>query len=423
MRVRRLLGAAAAMALAAACTTGNGAPPPTVAVAEVRTGQPGPQPITHGNDPLPPKPQSLVGGSQPEAAWPCEGGGTDGRRVQFVYVHGAGAFDLAARRPTFEAIVRRVEGTFLASAQDTGSQRLLRVVTDANCRLSILDATVSPAALASFDATIQELAAAGLNRPNRIYHAWVESNAYCGIGTVYNDDRPTGNTNDSVAQYSRSDTPCWDYAEAHEITHNLGGVQNSAPNATGGLHCRDESDVMCYADGGPRGQMVQVCPDPPGENRLDCNHDDYYFATGGGRLPTGYLTTHWNTADASALDRTAGPTTTSPPTTVPPPTTTSSTSTTVVGRGRTTTVLDVPTLRAGQPFTATVRVTGDCGPTGAVGIYVSGRLVSRQALSAGSASVVLTVSPAGSRPTIRADYGGDERCATSRDSVRKTVGS
>jgi hypothetical protein len=35
--------------------------------------------------------------------------------------------------------------------------------------------------------------------------------------------------------------------------------------------------------------------------------------------------------------------------------------------------------------------------------------------------VTLTMNTAASRPTIRADYLGDERCAPSRDSVRRTV--
>ncbi len=411
-------------ALASACTSGTPAEPPVTATAEVRVdGLTGPQPITHGNDPLPPKPQALLEAVAPEVAWPCEGTGADGRRVQLVYAHGPGASLTASLRQTFEGIARRIEGTFLTSARKTGGERLVRFVTDAGCSLSIIDLPVSANALASFDVMVNELRVGGLNRQDRIYHAWTEASAYCGIGTVYGDDQPsaTANTNNLVVQYSRSDRQCWDYAEAHEITHNLGGVQNSAPNATGGLHCRDEADLMCYPDGGPSGQMISPypCGDLAGEALLDCRNDDYFAAT---PPAGGYLSTHWNTADNAALSRSAGPTTS---TTVPPQPTTTTTTTlppttsTTIGSARTTTVLAVPsTIRSGVAFTALATVTGSCSPSGAVSFYVSGKLLSRQVLVEGAASVTLTITGGAARPTVRAEYAGSSACAASSDTAR-----
>ena len=378
-----------------------------------------PAPVTHGDDPLPPKPPGLVAQLAPEHPWPCEGTGADGRRVQMVYAHN-GTGNLNSLRASFEGITRRIEGTFLTSARESGGERLVRFVTDGACNLSILDLVVSPSALSSFDAMVNEFAAAGLNRRDRIYHAWVEGNAYCGIGTVYTDDRPTGNNNDAFAQYSRSDRQCWNYAEAHEITHNLGGVQNSAPNSTGGLHSRDEYDVMSYPDGAPKGQMIQPfpCPDATAENRLDCRDDDYFSAA---PPPGSYLATHWNVANAAALSRSAGTTSSTSSTTSTSTTSTSTTSTTV-GQARTSTDLSVPgRLKAGVPFVATAVVTGDCDLTGTVSFYVSGRLLSRQVVSGGRADVTLTVSNP-SRVTVRADYSGSPTCAASRDSVRPRVG-
>ena len=412
--------ACAVTLLSAACT--DPAPqeqPPVAALAEVDApALDAPAPVTHGDDPLPPKPPGLVAQLAPEHPWPCEGTGADGRRVQMVYAHN-GTGNLAANRSNFEAITRRIGGTFLTSARKTGGERLVRFVTDGACNLSILDVVVSPGALSSFDAMVNEFAAAGLDQRDRIYHAWVEGNAYCGIGTVYTDDRPTGNNNDAYAQYSRSDRQCWNYAEAHEITHNLGGVQDSAPNSTGGLHTRDEYDVMSYPDGAPRGQMIQPfpCPDATAEYRLDCRDDDYFAASPPGGS---YLATHWNVANAAALSRSAGTTSSTSSTTSTSTSSTSTTSTTV-GQAKTTTDLAVPPrLKAGQQFVAFARVTGDCIVTGTISFYVSGRLLSRQVVSNDRAAVSLTISNP-SRVTIRADYSGSSTCTTSRDSVRPRI--
>ena len=81
----------------------------------------------------------------------------------------------------------------------------------------------------------------------------------------------------------------------HEITHNLGGVQQSAPHHTSGFHCVDGQDVMCYPDGTPEaaGYNANVCPQAAGAipQTYDCGHDDYFNpdpAVGS------YLDTHWN---------------------------------------------------------------------------------------------------------------------------------
>ena len=418
--MRRLGVILGALALfATACT--DPAPPETekpvgsVAAIEV-PGLPGA--ITHGSDDLPPKPPGLAAQTAPEALWPCEGSGTEGRRVQMLYVHG-GRSQLPSLRPTFETWTRQIEGMFLLSGRESGGERLLRVVTDASCNLSIPDVTVSSAALGSFDQMIFELRQQGFTDPTRAYHAWVEASAYCGIGTIYSDDRAGTNQNEMNAQYARSDRPCWNAnTAAHEIAHNLGAVQNSAPNSTLGLHSRDEKDVMSYPDGAPRGQMVQVCPDP-GEDRFDCGKDDYFASV---PAPGSYLDTHWNMANSSALTRPAVTPTTLPP---PPPTSSTTlppTTSTSVGKGKTTTELTLPSaIKRDQPFVASVQVSGDCRPEGIVSFFVSGKMISRQVLVNGAASVTLTITGTVGRPTIRADYGGSERCATSRDSARKRV--
>jgi hypothetical protein len=81
----------------------------------------------------------------------------------------------------------------------------------------------------------------------------------------------------------------------HEITHNLGGVQHSAPHMTPGWHCWDGEDVMCYADGttGSQPYTDTVCATGAGTipQTYDCGHDDYFNPS---PTPGSYLDTHWN---------------------------------------------------------------------------------------------------------------------------------
>ena len=70
----------------------------------------------------------------------------------------------------------------------------------------------------------------------------------------------------------------------HEITHNLGAVQNSAPHASS-FHCTDGRDVMC--------RPVATDPFPCTVEAYDCGKDDYFDVN---PTPGNYLDTHWNVA-------------------------------------------------------------------------------------------------------------------------------
>jgi hypothetical protein len=88
----------------------------------------------------------------------------------------------------------------------------------------------------------------------------------------------------------------WDWQPTvmlHEMTHNLGGVQLSAPHHTDGAHCTDGRDVMCYADGSSQQYNPNVCPVAGGAipQTYDCGHNDYYNPDPAGGS---YLATHWN---------------------------------------------------------------------------------------------------------------------------------
>jgi hypothetical protein len=342
-----------------------------------------------------PKPGQM----SPALPVPCIGDGTSGNRVQAIYAQitdhfgpettpGGGGISVddplhsADRRwvqvaPLIRGFAAEVDQVFDESAQETGGERHVRFVTDGpgpDCKLLVDRVVLPSSADDSFGNTKAALQALGprYRRSDRKYLVLMDSNRdcanpaftgddprcpkrksadICGIGDIQNDDSAYQNKHDGHASidgmYARVDPQCWGTngsgsggtsAEAHELMHNLGGVQPSAPNATWGWHCIDEADLMCYDDDGnppgstqdgvvhhpispdvyPQRLIRQDCP-ASHEALFDCNHDDYYHA----RLPVlaapgdyeldrpvkpyqvvesqAWLAAHWNTAHSSFL--------------------------------------------------------------------------------------------------------------------------
>jgi hypothetical protein len=182
------------------------------------------------------------------------------------------------------------------SATETGGGARLRWVTR-DCALDVLPVQLSGAAEIDFGAMVTELTALGYSRNDRKYLIWFDSDPArtggCGMGTIWGDDQPgSANENNIQTGYARIDWQCWDFAESHELMHNLGGVQLSAPHSSGGWHCIDENDQMCYADGTPL-PLTYPCADSAHSDIFDCGHDDYFHTS---PAPNSYLATHWNIA-------------------------------------------------------------------------------------------------------------------------------
>ncbi len=299
---------------------------------------------THGPDPAPAGVDVRAARSTEDlttataattAGVPCYGDGTSGRRVQAVY---ARASDKPDRYGDVVGLIRQwaatTDRTFADSAAETGGTRHVRWVTDAACNLVVERVQLSPTGDDSFSATSAELQSLGFDRTDRKYLLWVDANVYCGIAGIWSDDRMTlDNANNGGPSFARVDTGCWGQAnsvEAHELMHNLGGVQLSAPHTTGGWHCTDGYDRMCYADSSDV-TVTHLCGEASAR-LFDCNHDDYFHTA---PAAGSYLASHWNSAESGFLERTdpvqttttttAVPTTTTTTTTVapPPPTTTS----------------------------------------------------------------------------------------------------
>ncbi len=275
---------------------------------------------THGPDPAPlgsnvQNPVSTV----PNVPTPlerdivCDGDGTSGNRVQAIYAVAPGKTN---RYSTVVATIRSraadADAIFQASAQETGGSRHIRFVTDSSCAISVLNVTLQTSSGDdNYSNTVQELQALGYNASNRKYAVFVDNNIYCGIGSLWdNDSVSSSNPNNFGSSYATVHTGCWldsgtdGQPIAHELMHNLGGVQHSAPHSTNRQnssdgntwHCADESDRMCYVDASGV-TMTQVCVSSH-DRLFDCNHDDYYSTNPGAST---YLATHWNTANNQFL--------------------------------------------------------------------------------------------------------------------------
>jgi Ricin-type beta-trefoil lectin domain-like len=246
----------------------------------------------------------------------CDGDGVSGKRVQVMYVRDASTTSRYGQfLNSFRTWAAGVDTIYNASAQETGGSRHVRFVTTPDCNVDVPEVEVPAGAMATFNATITALRNLGFNRTDRKYMIFGESTVYCGIGTFAGDERPdAANRSNGGPSYGRSDSGCWAASvAAHELGHNLGAVNNSAPNSSKAGHCLDEYDVMCYNDSGGLKTTV-VCSDRAHDQRLDCNHDDYYNTN-----PTAgsYLSSHWNVANNQFLvDGGGGPT----PTPTPSPT-------------------------------------------------------------------------------------------------------
>ncbi|MET3960159.1 hypothetical protein ABIE44_000093 [Marmoricola sp. OAE513] len=241
----------------------------------------------------------------------CDGDGQSGYRVQAMYVVEASKTNrFASLLPSFRLWAAGTDDVVNRSAALTGGVRHIRYVTDAGsggtCVANVLNVTVPAGSMSSFGTTVAAVQALGYTNPARKYLMWTDATVLCGVASMYTSDgaAQSNPNNGSYAQYARVDAGCWGLGngsgehsvEAHELMHTFGGVQATAPHSTKVGHCWDESDTMCYADGGTFA-MKQICPSAK-EYFFDCNNDDYFStfpATGS------YLATHWNSADSRFL--------------------------------------------------------------------------------------------------------------------------
>ncbi len=271
---------------------------------------------THGGDPIPPGMPRFSGltrsaiANAPQVA--CDGDGVTGNRVQVIYARPLGVAEYPNWETTIRTFAAQTDEIYHTASVETGGDRRIRFVTTTGCEVDVKSEVLSTATTTSWTTTANELATRGYNRSDRkyliFYDAGYDHGQWCGIGGIDNDSRRgSDNRNMYGPDYARVDERCWYRAAmvaAHELMHTIGGVQLSALNSSGGYHCIDEFDILCYSDSPYYPTMRVDCADPAGNlTVLDCaaagtEPDDYYHAA---PTPGSYLAQCWNPANSPFL--------------------------------------------------------------------------------------------------------------------------
>lgn len=260
--------------------------------------------MTHGPDyaPADDGEADVADAPSPYPAYPvaCTTTGAE-HHVQLVYVHPIDADDRASNlRSTLRDQVARANGQLRQEAVLMGDDMVLRFRCDGNGQVNMAVEHLSfRHSDATFSRISSELRSRGYNAGNAKYLVFYDAgtpglgNGIAGQGSVHMDDRlAADNSNlvggDFAINYGYLSTFGAEVS-LHEMSHNQGAVQLTAPHTSGGWHCNDGRDTMCYSDGGMNASYsTSRCPD---RTAYDCGHDTYFNP-----VPAwgSYLATHWN---------------------------------------------------------------------------------------------------------------------------------
>ncbi|MGB0651980.1 MAG: hypothetical protein ACPGQL_02170 [Thermoplasmatota archaeon] len=201
----------------------------------------------------------------------------------------------AAWKPRILNMVNTANGMVHLSGAATDGKAALKVEC-ANDRVLVHEAVLpTDRAAAGFNSIASDLRDMGFGDAGARHWIFYDDRGACscgGMGNLILDDTPTpANLNNGFLFTAYAITFGYDSARImlHELGHNMGAVQMSAPHTTGAGHCTDGRDIMCYRDGGP--QSHRYTNNRCGQQVWDCGHDDYFDASPD---PDEYLASHWN---------------------------------------------------------------------------------------------------------------------------------
>ena len=229
---------------------------------------------------------------------------TDARRVMAIYAYPSDAPD---RSSTYIPYIRQqfIDANAMVSntAAKFGVSLSLKAACDADGQITVKVVKMGfTRAQTDVDPVFNDLGGKGYGVAGQRNWIWFDGDT-CGGGVAlgFNDDRPgVDNSMNNAVTYAISWGNCPYTYILHEGTHEMGGVVSSAPHSTGAGHCTDDSDVMCYNDGGPNAGSYSssVCPGTGLDDFYDCNNDDYFNPS---PAAGSYLATHWNIASCNNL--------------------------------------------------------------------------------------------------------------------------
>ncbi len=218
-----------------------------------------------------------VAGIAPERPVACA---ASGARSVAIYAFAAGTENrLDSMRASIQAAVRAANGKIAQAGTETGVVADFRFACDSTGAPLVRAISTSGA---DYSSIVSSARSAGLTASNEDYWIFADfasPGGYSGVGTFYADDTlSASNANYANAGYGITYSGYWaGTTPMHENGHNMGAVQNSAPDSSGAGHCDGygSQDVMCYSDGGAHWDSTHACGTVSGQH-YDACHNDYF---------------------------------------------------------------------------------------------------------------------------------------------------
>ena len=199
-----------------------------------------------------------------ERAGDAPGAAGDAPHIKVVYAY---ASDVGDRFGLFGSAIQRYTKAAAAKVALT-SDKTLRLDRGSSCGSAFLDiqtvALGHPVAAYATRSVLDDIQSRLPDRPGVNYLVFVDFALpvlSAAAGTWAQDDSPWATNVANVGAHSRyaylegggvdffgSEQLASQYADQvlHEVLHTLGAVQPSAPHFSGGAHCYEIYDVMCY---------------------------------------------------------------------------------------------------------------------------------------------------------------------------------
>ena len=249
------------------------------------------------------------------------GAAGDAPHIKVVYAY---ASDVGDRFGLYGSAIQRYTKAAAAKVALT-SDKTLRLDRGSSCGSAFLDiqtvALGHPIAYYATHSVLADIQSRLPDRPGVDYLVFVDFALpvlSAAAGTWAADDSPWATNVANVGAHSRfaylegggadffgSEQLASQYADQvlHEVMHTLGAVQPSAPHFSGGAHCYELYDVMCYTPkDGTVDEYLRNCDligEAPNPGKpLDCGADDYFNPS---PPPGSYLAAHWNAYDSGFL--------------------------------------------------------------------------------------------------------------------------